>query len=1430
MKRILLSLIILLSIGLQVGKSITTIFSGTGNWNTGTWSNGVPLIGDDVIISAGSNCTIDVTTEVINSITVNNNATVTILNLPAAALLVAGNVTVNNNASLINNGYFEVSVSGSVFTLGAAATYTHNPRINTTANETMFEMCNEVFSATSNLNILKWASTSIPLFDAGVITPRINNNDIGNLTISVGGTIPWEQNGLFASHVKGTFNLTAGVLRMDDGTGLSTSITLQNVYLTGSSNIIFQEGANRNLTINTLTFSNMSTSADTMIVMNGKVNDGLGILTWNVTGDFIMNHNFIGIYNSDSVVRSFPATINVTGNMTIGSNIRFDILKQVSGNVNLTVGQTFSIAGPTFPLWVRFMDSGTGNLNFTAQNISIAGGNGNTFMGGVVNPVVWPLPTGSCTINVTNDFTISGTSVTYFVNNPLNISKTRVTIGRDFIISANLADLKVANTSGAVTFKTTRHLTMNGGYFDAQLFNGSAAIDSIIVGGDFTFNASVLSNYFKGNTGSGATVFLTTGNFTLTNSGTAAGQGIYGNYGGNGNLVFNVGGNYTQTNGQFTGIHNGTGNMDFVSGAFVMNAGYFKGINNTATENAGIPSFNILNLTFNGGSLITYNACNISNAVQNFTVTNNISATFSAISDVFMFNGLPLVNSNANTMGLNLLVGGNMSVGGVNGTFISSKGFGNETINITGNLSFNGGNNSFNFIPNSGYNEPHNVDLTINGNLIHSAGTTYLSGEVGDLTVTINGDVNISGGSLSIKGSTPYTIPVTFNILGGYNQSAGNFIFYNNPSQPHTFNNLQITVNVNSNDDPTGNFSQSGGTINFDVNTSSTVVDSLIIKSPVYTITGGGMTHANAGSGAVFGMLRFGRTGTIMFNRAAGHNIQQIKQVVSSGTTVQVNSGDFQIASHTSTGLDFLDMRTGSVVFLTLNNQIKSNLSSTYSGLFVGNGARLRIQHTSGLYNSTSTAAFNASGNLNYYLHPSSVVEYCGDDTQWLTGIGVGIATLSQHKYGILDINFGGTYDIEYVHPVTVGTVSIRTQLVLTKGELSLSDHNPLAGVPILIESGLPTAILRVGTAAPNQAFIRSETSDGNGKVRWNIGTNNTLHEIPFGYNSSNFYLPFRYTAPAGTTNELQVATYHTIASNLPLPPTVGHVNNSAGANNSLNVIDRFWYVNISGTATNVTLTFTPANATAVGINEIAGVASPWRAQKYNNPNNGWDNPFQGGAPTTSALVGYTTHTTSGINNMNGWWTLVSQVNPLPVNLLSFSAKCNSTKGVDVKWVTASETNCDYFEVEKSADGYNYSFFRKAKGMGTTTEKTNYEITDENPYDKITYYRLKQFDYNGASEEFEPASVLTCTIDKFKVIYTSATDDKLKIVATSPSSGNFAIELYDLSGKPIYKSSVHLNSGINDIYINNRNIAGGIYIFRLSGTNESYSTKIPVIK
>jgi len=84
----------------------------------------------------------------------------------------------------------------------------------------------------------------------------------------------------------------------------------------------------------------------------------------------------------------------------------------------------------------------------------------------------------------------------------------------------------------------------------------------------------------------------------------------------------------------------------------------------------------------------------------------------------------------------------------------------------------------------------------------------------------------------------------------------------------------------------------------------------------------------------------------------------------------------------------------------------------------------------------------------------------------------------------------------------------------------------------------------------------------------------------------------------------------------------------------------------------------------------------------------------------------------------------------LPVSLIEFKGS-RTSMGNLLSWETLSETNNEYFEVERSADGINFSPIKRLAGSGTSTIKINYNYLDTNPLNGINYYRLKQVDING---------------------------------------------------------------------------------------------------
>src|SRR5690606_34740978 len=88
---------------------------------------------------------------------------------------------------------------------------------------------------------------------------------------------------------------------------------------------------------------------------------------------------------------------------------------------------------------------------------------------------------------------------------------------------------------------------------------------------------------------------------------------------------------------------------------------------------------------------------------------------------------------------------------------------------------------------------------------------------------------------------------------------------------------------------------------------------------------------------------------------------------------------------------------------------------------------------------------------------------------------------------------------------------------------------------------------------------------------------------------------------------------------------------------------------------------------------------------------------------------------------------------PLPIELISFSLNSINTREVELKWVTATEKDNDYFSVERSQTGQDWEVITYISGAGTSSEMREYSIIDVNTLSGVSYYRLKQTDYDGTS-------------------------------------------------------------------------------------------------
>jgi len=86
----------------------------------------------------------------------------------------------------------------------------------------------------------------------------------------------------------------------------------------------------------------------------------------------------------------------------------------------------------------------------------------------------------------------------------------------------------------------------------------------------------------------------------------------------------------------------------------------------------------------------------------------------------------------------------------------------------------------------------------------------------------------------------------------------------------------------------------------------------------------------------------------------------------------------------------------------------------------------------------------------------------------------------------------------------------------------------------------------------------------------------------------------------------------------------------------------------------------------------------------------------------------------------------------LPVELIQFDGKVDyEKKAIELFWTTASEQNSDYFELQKSTDGLNWTTIQKKDTSGDTDLTTEYRAKDLAPNIGVNYYRLRQVDLDG---------------------------------------------------------------------------------------------------
>jgi hypothetical protein len=539
------------------------------------------------------------------------------------------------------------------------------------------------------------------------------------------------------------------------------------------------------------------------------------------------------------------------------------------------------------------------------------------------------------------------------------------------------------------------------------------------------------------------------------------------------------------------------------------------------------------------------------------------------------------------------------------------------------------------------------------------------------------------------------------------------------------------------------------------------------------------------------------------------------------GSTAVTIGGNMQISLN---GGDDLSFNLGSIVAAsTCSWTVAGNATLTHNN----NSATSTFQH---LVHQNSRFTVNGNLNLthNFTAAPlfsqeiRTTAEVRVDGNVNLTALGAGDLEINQGNSSFFRI--GGNF-VRAASPNNFGSlVSSGTATVEYRGSIAqiiaqddgagadaffytnLEVDNTFGTIPQLTLEGIATVhgnlLMNDGVVASDATVILivadGGTSTGASNASYVDGymrkVGNDIFTFPSG--DDGFYGPIGITAPATVSDQFEAEYIHSMPhlagfDSTMRDPTLHHISKV-----------EYWKLNRTAGASTPTVTLswdTPRSGGVVDITDLR--FARWDGGVWRD---------LGAAGLTGVAANGTLNNSVGITAFadNRPYTLatIDAINPLPIELLYFDAVLEDD-GVHLSWETASEVNNDYFTIEKSVDGTNWEIFETVKGAGNSSFAIPYHRLDRKPYYGLSYYRLKQTDFDGKFEYFGPISIVN--EPKF-VVYPNPANDLVNIVS---SFENLPLKVLNSLGEEIFVSVVAENGKLT---FSTSELANGIYYIHYS--------------
>lgn len=514
-----------------------------------------------------------------------------------------------------------------------------------------------------------------------------------------------------------------------------------------------------------------------------------------------------------------------------------------------------------------------------------------------------------------------------------------------------------------------------------------------------------------------------------------------------------------------------------------------------------------------------------------------------------------------------------------------------------------------------------------------------------------------------------------------------------------------------------------------------------------------------------------------------------------------------------------------------------SSLSSYGGNIF--NGSTTFINNGAGYWRLGNNLADDYNGNIVFNQLSSGALVPCyatnGTFSKNIstTGSTTAITFCSTASSGTVTIDGNGLQTLSGSSSF-IPTIRNLVMNTTASGSLTLN-------VPLNISSSLSMTNGNIISTSTNSITLTSET------VSSNIGSANSYIDGPCYYNvTSNVANTLNFPVGKGTKwRPVILGERNSVSTSITFKAEV--INTSAKSLGysfatpaTIDTVSDFNYWDIDRTLTSTgaalpTQSLTGTQTVTLYYTATDGVNDPANLRIAKNTSTASTTWIDIGGTGSSAGAGFITSTsTPSVFSSYSRFTLADKIggsNPLPIELISFTATKNN-KQVDIKWETASESNNDYYVIERSKDGVNFEKIANIDGAGNSLTHLNYYSYDYAPYNGVSYYRLKQVDFNGTFKYSQIKSVEFNNSKDFSFnIYPNPNKgNNFDITFEGSKNQEVLVVVYDVTGKESFSKVLITNENENSVFVVDPSdaLSSGVYIITATSNQQIYRKKLIV--